>query len=108
MNTDQLLEQRGKTHGLFSDHASITQRTKELWASTPKYKSLTYSQREALDMIAHKVGRVLSGNPHFLDHWADIAGYARLVEKEVSNAESYLESNFVPAPYTEEDIMQPS
>jgi len=106
MDTDKLLEERGKTHGLFSDHASITQRTKDLWKSMEKYKTLTYSQREALDMIAHKVGRVLSGNPHFHDHWADIAGYARLVEKEVSNAAGYSEGNepllpLSPAPYVE-------
>lgn len=39
----------------------------ELWAHVAR-----------LEMIAHKVGRILAGNPHFEDHWADIAGYARL------------------------------
>lgn len=41
---------------------------------------LTLCQREALEMIVHKIGRIISGNPHFRDHWADIAGYAKLVE----------------------------
>lgn len=36
-------------------------------------------QQEALDMIAHKLGRILNGDPDYADSWADIAGYARLV-----------------------------
>ena len=30
-------------------------------------------------MIAHKIGRILAGDPSFQDHWADIAGYATLI-----------------------------
>ena len=37
--------------------------------------------REALEMIAHKVGRILNGQPDFFDSWHDIAGYATLVAK---------------------------
>jgi hypothetical protein len=36
-------------------------------------------QREALDMIAHKIGRILNGDPNYADSWVDIAGYAKLV-----------------------------
>ena len=84
-STDALLNERGKTHGDFSDHARITQLTKDLWrASGKNWEHLTSEEAEALDMIAHKVGRILSGNPHYHDHWADIAGYARLVEQSVT------------------------
>lgn len=82
-DVETLLEERGRTHGNYEDHASITQRTKDIWRAAPKWRSLNYSQRETLDMIAHKVGRILAGNPNHQDHWADIQGYARLVEKEV-------------------------
>ena len=40
---------------------------------------MTDPAKEALDMIAHKIGRICAGNPNFKDHWADIAGYAQLV-----------------------------
>jgi hypothetical protein len=33
---------------------------------------------ESLEMIAHKIGRILAGNENFHDHWDDIAGYAKL------------------------------
>jgi hypothetical protein len=35
-------------------------------------------QREALDQIAGKLGRIFAGRPTFLDHWQDVAGYATL------------------------------
>lgn len=40
---------------------------------------------EALDMICHKIARILAGDPNEPDHWHDIAGYATLVEKEIKN-----------------------
>jgi hypothetical protein len=40
-------------------------------------------QREALDMIAHKIGRILNGDPNYADSWHDLEGYARLVEQRL-------------------------
>jgi hypothetical protein len=40
-------------------------------------------QRESLDMIAHKIARILNGNPNVHDHWHDIAGYATLVANDL-------------------------
>lgn len=37
--------------------------------------------REALDMMACKISRILSGQSGFEDHWADIEGYARLARE---------------------------
>ena len=36
-------------------------------------------QLEALDMIAHKIARIINGDPDYADSWHDIAGYAKLV-----------------------------
>jgi len=30
-------------------------------------------------MIAHKIGRIINGDPDYDDSWVDIAGYAKLV-----------------------------
>lgn len=30
-------------------------------------------------MIAHKLGRIINGDPNYSDSWHDIAGYAKLV-----------------------------
>lgn len=75
----KILEERGKTHGDYADHADCTQWTKRFWRTFHRWDSLTDEQAESLDMIAHKVGRVLAGDPNHKDHWVDIAGYAQLV-----------------------------
>lgn len=36
---------------------------------------------EALDMIAVKLSRIVTGDPTYLDNWDDIAGYAACVTK---------------------------
>jgi len=78
METKDLLAERGKTHGDFSLHAQITQELKEVMNEHGVQK-LSHVQREALEMIQHKIGRILAGNPDHKDHWDDIAGYAKLV-----------------------------
>jgi Domain of unknown function (DUF6378) len=73
---DPLLVEREKTHGDFKNVADISQRLKHL---LDEYNSnLINAQREALDMIAVKVARILAGDPRRTEHWNDIAGYARL------------------------------
>ena len=82
MTIEGLLAERGKTHGPYADHAYYTQRTKAVWRDCPGWHRLSADQRESLDMIAHKVGRILAGDPNFPDHWDDIAGYAKLTSRE--------------------------
>lgn len=91
--TDVLVE-RYKTHGNFEDHARITQRFKgvmndELVARYGRnQKPLNPKQMEALDMILHKIGRILAGDPSFEDHWTDIAGYAQIAKGQEQKAET--------------------
>jgi DNA-binding PucR family transcriptional regulator len=73
-----VLDARQHTHGDYTDHAAVTQDLKRVMASTSRWDLLHDHERETLEMIAHKIGRILSGNPHFNDHWLDIAGYAKL------------------------------
>lgn len=79
METTALLIERGKTHGDFTEHAQITQNMKACMRQYEGWSRLTPSQMEALEMIIHKIGRILAGNPNYADHWDDIAGYAKLV-----------------------------
>ena len=83
-NPQALIIERGKTHGDFTDHARITQNIKAMMYGETSYMSLTAPARESLEMIAHKIGRILAGDPNFRDHWADIAGYATLVAERCS------------------------
>jgi len=72
-----LLMEREETHGRFSMNAEISQGLKAAFRAH-RYSELPPAQREALDMIALKVSRILSGQGHYADHWDDVAGYAQL------------------------------
>lgn len=76
-----ILEERQKTHGDFAHHAVIAQGLKAHISNSGQ--QLSAVQAEGLEMILHKVARILNGNPNHKDHWDDIAGYATLVSREI-------------------------
>ena len=77
MKTEKILAERNRTHGDFARNAEISQQLKMLFDRYGK-EDLHVVHREALDVIALKISRILSGQSHFKDHWVDIAGYATL------------------------------
>lgn len=83
-DVDNTVTQRGERYGLFADGAVIMQNLKAVMRATPGWERLTTSQREALEMIQHKIGRVLNGDPTYDDNWRDIAGYATLILNELN------------------------
>lgn len=74
------LKERGKQYGEFAEHARITQNIKRAMQDSPKWEELSDDKKESLEMVAHKIGRILNGNPEFKDSWHDIIGYTQLVE----------------------------
>lgn len=84
-SVEQTLQSRGKTHGSFADNAFYAQELRTLFRQG--HTGLTNIQREALDMIAGKISRILSGNPNEPDHWLDIEGYARLARNDLESTE---------------------
>lgn len=75
-----IIDERQKTHGDFYRVAGTAQELKDVLRRGKNWKTLDDTQRETLEMIASKIGRILSGNPHEVDHWRDIVGYATLIE----------------------------
>jgi len=85
---DKTLEERGSRYGAFTGHAEITQNLKATMQLSPKWGQLENDQKEALEMVAHKIGRILNGDPNYIDSWTDIIGYTRLVEARLIQAEA--------------------
>lgn len=83
-STEALITERGSRYGKFKDGAAIMQELKFVMREVDGWHSLTPSQREALDMIQHKIGRILNGDPTYDDSWKDIAGYATLIVNELN------------------------
>lgn len=84
-----MVAERAETHGDFSDTSKCDQRLKEdMRAWKRNWHLMKDHQRTALDMIAQKIARILTGNPDSHDHWQDIAGYAMLVCDRLPRKES--------------------
>ena len=73
------LQERGDRYGTFSGHAEVSQAIKKAMATGRNWDRLSADKREALEMVAHKVARILNGDPEYHDSWHDIIGYTKLV-----------------------------
>lgn len=80
---NETLKERGSNYGEFYEHARITQNIKDAMRDSPNWGNLSPKMKEALEMVAHKMGRILNGNPNFHDSWHDIIGYTKLVEQDL-------------------------
>lgn len=80
---DTTLAERGARYGEFNQHAAVTQSMKLAMTATRNWATLPSDMKEALEMVAHKIGRILNGDPNYIDSWTDIIGYTRLVEKRL-------------------------
>jgi hypothetical protein len=78
---DETLNERAQDYGKFKDGAALMQGIKRLLADHARAHNKTFAddQWEALEMIVHKMARIVNGNPDKVDSWTDIAGYAKLV-----------------------------
>ena len=78
------LAARKSKYGAYVDHAKIAQKLKKAALAHRAeigLPPLSAAQQEGLDMIFHKIGRIVNGDPDYADSWVDIAGYAtRVVE----------------------------
>ena len=80
MEVSATLTERGNRYGKFDEHARITQNIKTAMGNSKNWMTLDDAKKEALEMIAHKIGRILNGDPDYADSWHDIGGYAKLAE----------------------------
>ena len=90
-NVDATLVERGKRYGSFIGHSNVTQELKAVIARHlyKRDKVLMDDQQECLDMICHKIGRIINGDADYIENYRDIAGYATLVMdrlRETDNA----------------------
>lgn len=81
---DDTLKERGSRYGSFEGHARLAQELKDSLRGREGWKNLTEDQREAMDMICHKMARIINGDPNFHDSWHDIVGYAKLVADRIA------------------------
>lgn len=89
-SVEATLAQRGSRYGDFTDHARLCQDLKEVMVNSRTrdkfdlpisgWEKLDTVKKQALEVIADKIARILTGDPNYDDNWHDIQGYAKLVE----------------------------
>jgi len=87
-NVNEMLAGREARYGTFEGHARISQDLKSVMHERSGWDRLKPDQREALEMVQHKVARILNGDPNYADNWIDIAGYATLVANRLEKGEN--------------------
>lgn len=85
MSIQDTLEQRGSRYGKFVGHAAISQGIKRVMRLSLRWDEMDDDKQEALEMIAHKIGRILNGDPNYKDSWHDVVGYAKLVDDTLTD-----------------------
>lgn len=81
--TNKTLKERGNRYGSFEGQSALCQSLKAVMQASAGWKRLSPSQKESLEMIQHKVARILNGDPNYADSWHDIAGYATLIDEQL-------------------------
>jgi len=93
MIVQNILNAREKTHGNYREVARIAQEFRAIMRNSVGWERMSDEQREALDSMATKFGRLGSGDPHFRDHWDDLAGYATLASLHCESAMGTIEQD---------------
>ena len=74
-----VLSERGSRYGTLMNNATISQGLKEILHNSTNWEAMPPDMREALDMIVHKISRIVEGDFNYDDSWIDISGYSTLI-----------------------------
>ena len=86
--TDQILSEREQTHGAYREVAGYSQTIKKIMRTSRNWERLDPVQAQTLELEADKIARILCGDPSYLDHWRDGAGYFELVARDLAQAQA--------------------
>ena len=90
-NIDKVLIERRSNYGQFADFANLAQNLKSTFDNTVIAKGqpelFTDAMNEAIEMCFHKLARIGTGNPLYLDSARDLVGYAQLLVNEIETQE---------------------
>ena len=95
-DAQKILVERGKVYGPFDTLALLSQSLKDSMSDHPAYGDLSYAQTEALELIAHKIARIINGNNRHVDSWIDIAGYATLIAELIERENKEAQEKVAP------------
>ena len=75
MDTRNLIDTRETRYGSMADNAGATWRLMEVFEKYQSWGRFTHVQKHLFYMTAHKMARMLCGDPNYIDNYDDIIGY---------------------------------
>lgn len=85
---EETIKDRHEKYGDFIEFSNKWYAIKDAVLHEGKGFRLDSYQGFALEMIILKIARIVNGDPNLVDNWHDIAGYARLVEIELTKEDT--------------------
>jgi len=82
-NIKDTIQERSSEYGNYSGQSTISQALKNVMRSSKNWSTLTHDKKESLEMIVHKIARIINGNSNNFDSWHDIEGYAALISNSL-------------------------
>jgi|SaaInlStandDraft_4_1057021.scaffolds.fasta_scaffold33332_3 hypothetical protein len=82
---DNTLKERGSRYGTLEQNGLVGQGMKRFARLGVNWDILTDGQKESIEMICHKISRIVNGDPNYKDSWHDIIGYAKLIEDKLED-----------------------
>ena len=86
----EITAKRNSVYGPFLHNAIVAQAIKRALRGIPDpdneglcWEHLPQDVHEALDLIALKMSRIVTGDHAYLDNWDDIGGYAKIVADRI-------------------------
>lgn len=105
-NINNILDERGNRYGDFSSNATTTQLIKQAINLGDTANKLSFYQRESLEMIAHKISRIVNGDANYIDSWVDIIGYAQLVIDKLQHNKDEIQELLSNVHNSEDEILE--
>ena len=87
MTIETILAERGASYGEYADGTDIAMCLFGIVQNCVKYDEMTNPEQYAMFMFCAKMARLLNGDPHHVDSWNDIAGYATCVVNTLTGDE---------------------
>ena len=89
----ETLKQRGSVYGNFSTLAYTSQSMKLVCRMNPGWFSLSKTERESIEMVLHKIARIVNGGggSKMKDEIRDCIGYLTLIADNYKDAKEWKE-----------------
>ncbi|WP_104748584.1 hypothetical protein [Helicobacter cetorum] len=90
---NQILDEREEKYGDYETMAMLDTELKEALRTHPNFIALPNEIKCSLEMILHKVARVVNGDYMHKDNFIDIKGYSELALRSIARYEEELKND---------------